>query len=113
MSVEQSWRLPARNDALAIAVLGALTIAGAWIFQAWGYQPCDLCLEQRTAYYVGIPLAVVAALCRRAPAAFRRDHRLGGAHFGKKIGKILRKILVNTVKTGPRFAVRGRFAVLH
>jgi disulfide bond formation protein DsbB len=60
-SRDQSWRLPARNAALAIAVLGALTIGGAWIFQAFGYQPCDLCLEQRTAYYVGIPLAVVAA----------------------------------------------------
>jgi disulfide bond formation protein DsbB len=59
---DQTWRTPVRNDALAIAVLGALTIGGAWIFQAWGYQPCDLCLEQRTAYYVGIPLAVVAAL---------------------------------------------------
>ncbi len=70
MSVEQTWRTPASNAALAIALLGALTIGGAWIFQAFGIQPCDLCLEQRTAYYVGIPLAAVAALvAARLPRA--------------------------------------------
>eukprot|EP01037_Dinobryon_pediforme_P012754 gene12753-12850_t len=31
---------------------------GAWVFQAFGYLPCELCLKQRLAYYYGIPLAV-------------------------------------------------------
>jgi disulfide bond formation protein DsbB len=54
-------RLPARpgSDALAIGGLAFLTIAGAWIYQALGYPPCDLCLEQRYAYYFGVPLALV------------------------------------------------------
>ena len=55
------FRLPARpnSNALAIGALAFVTIAGAWIFEAAGYPPCDLCLEQRYAYYVGVPLALV------------------------------------------------------
>lgn len=42
---------------------GALgTIAGAWVFELYGYAPCELCLMQRWPYYAGIPLAVVVAL---------------------------------------------------
>jgi disulfide bond formation protein DsbB len=43
------------------AGLAAATIAGAWIFEFFGYAPCELCLEQRWAYYIGVPLAVAAA----------------------------------------------------
>ena len=55
-------RLPqgAKSSALTIAALAFATIAGAWIFQALGYEPCELCLTQRYAYYAGVPLAVVA-----------------------------------------------------
>lgn len=68
--MDGTWRLDGRNAALGIAVVGFATIAGAWIFQAFGIQPCDLCLEQRTAYYVGVPLALAAAaLASRAPRA--------------------------------------------
>lgn len=59
--------------ALAIAALGALTILGAYVFQyVLGYPPCPLCLEQRTPYYIGIPLALVTAFAawRGAPRAF-------------------------------------------
>ncbi len=45
--------------ALAVGAIAFATIAGAWIFQALGYPPCDLCSEQRYAYYVGVPVAVV------------------------------------------------------
>lgn len=44
----------------AFAVIGLVafaTIAGAWIFQSIGYEPCELCLKQRWAYYAAIPLA--------------------------------------------------------
>src|SRR5581483_2801957 len=52
-----------RLPALLIALAGAATILGAYIFQyGFGYQPCPLCLDQRIAYYVSIPLALMIAL---------------------------------------------------
>ncbi len=40
-----------------ILLIAAATIAGAWIFQAFGYAPCELCLKERFPYYAGIPVA--------------------------------------------------------
>jgi disulfide bond formation protein DsbB len=49
--------------ALAVLVIAAATIAGAWYFQlVLGLQPCPMCLEQRYAYYLAIPLAALVAL---------------------------------------------------
>ena len=54
---------PAMAAALAVLVVAAATIAGAWYFQlVLGLQPCPLCLEQRYAYYLAIPLAALTAL---------------------------------------------------
>ena len=54
---------PLAAAAIAIAVVGAAAILGAWFFQyGLGLKPCPLCLEQRYAYYFAIPLAVMAAL---------------------------------------------------
>jgi disulfide bond formation protein DsbB len=57
---------PARRPfaaAATIAAVGAATILGAYYFQfVVGLPPCPLCLEQRIAYYVSIPLAVVLAI---------------------------------------------------
>ncbi len=50
----------AKRSALVIGALAFATIAGAWIFQAFGYEPCELCLSQRYAYYAGVPLAAIA-----------------------------------------------------
>lgn len=53
-----------------IAAGAASVIGGAWIFEHLGYAPCKLCLQQRYAYYAGIPLAVLAAfLAREKPRA--------------------------------------------
>ncbi len=53
---------PIATAAVAVAVGGMATILGAWFFQyVLGYQPCPLCLEQRTPYYIAIPLAVLVA----------------------------------------------------
>jgi len=52
---------PLRACAILIGVVAAATLAGAWIFQAFGIVPCDLCLKQRIAYYGGVPLAAIAA----------------------------------------------------
>jgi disulfide bond formation protein DsbB len=56
--------------ALAIAVVAAATLAGAWFFQlVLDIRPCPLCLEQRYAYYVAVPLGLVVAFAasRGAP----------------------------------------------
>src|SRR5262249_60505272 len=56
--------------AALVAVGGAATILGAYYFQyVLGLRPCPLCLEQRMAYYVSIPLAIVVAVAasRNAP----------------------------------------------
>src|ERR1700726_1951775 len=51
---------PIATTAIAVAIGGAATILGAWFFQyVLGYIPCPLCLDQRYAYYFGIPLAVL------------------------------------------------------
>jgi disulfide bond formation protein DsbB len=57
--------------AILVAVGGAATILGAYYFQyVMGLRPCPLCLDQRIAFYVSIPLAVVVAIAagRGAPA---------------------------------------------
>ena len=62
----------ARFVAAAIAVAAAATIAGAWFFElVLDVRPCPLCLEQRYAYYLAIPLAALLALAavRGAPRA--------------------------------------------
>jgi disulfide bond formation protein DsbB len=62
--------MAASRYAAAIALIAALTLAGAWFFQlVLGLQPCPLCLEQRYAYYLAIPLAIVVAVAaaRDAP----------------------------------------------
>ena len=48
--------------ALAIAAGAAATLAGAWFFQlVLDIRPCPLCLEQRYAYYLAIPLGALVA----------------------------------------------------
>src|SRR6202171_519004 len=54
---------PALTAALAIAFISASTLAGAWFFQlVLDIRPCPLCLEQRYAYYLAIPLGALVAL---------------------------------------------------
>ena len=53
---------PAMTAALAIAAISAATLAGAWFFQlVLDIQPCPLCLEQRYAYYLAIPVGALVA----------------------------------------------------
>jgi disulfide bond formation protein DsbB len=61
---------PAAVAALAIAAVAAATLAGAWFFQlVLDIRPCPLCLEQRYAYYLSVPLALLIAFAasRGAP----------------------------------------------
>ena len=53
-------RDPPLAAAAIIAIFGALTICGFFFFQyVLGYPPCPLCLDQRNAYYVSVPLAIL------------------------------------------------------
>jgi len=61
---------PAVTAALAVTAIAAATLAGAWFFQlVLGLVPCPLCLEQRYAYYLAVPLGALVALAaaRDAP----------------------------------------------
>jgi disulfide bond formation protein DsbB len=61
---------PALTAALAVTVIAAATLAGAWFFQlVLGLVPCELCLAQRYAYYLAVPLGVLVAIAaaRDAP----------------------------------------------
>jgi disulfide bond formation protein DsbB len=63
---------PALTAALAITAIAAATLAGAWFFElVLDIRPCPLCLEQRYAYYLAIPLGALTALAagRHAPRA--------------------------------------------
>jgi disulfide bond formation protein DsbB len=65
-------RLPLsyRQTAWVILAAAAATIGGALIFEhGFGLRPCKLCLVQRNPYYLGIPLAFLAAL---APVRWAR-----------------------------------------
>ena len=74
---------PALSAALAVALIAAATLAGAWFFQlVLGIVPCPLCLEQRYAYYLAVPLGLLIAFLasRDAPRprgdrGHRRDRR--------------------------------------
>jgi disulfide bond formation protein DsbB len=51
---------PPLSAAAFVTVVGALTICGFFFFQyVMNLPPCPLCLEQRDAYYVSVPLAAL------------------------------------------------------
>src|ERR1700693_1731577 len=63
---------PALTAALAVTALAAGTLAGAWDFSlVLDIRPCPLCLEQRYAYYLAVPLGALTSLAvgRHAPRA--------------------------------------------
>jgi disulfide bond formation protein DsbB len=63
---------PVASAAIVVAAIGALTLAGAWFFQyVLGYMPCELCMKERIAYYIAIPLAAVIAVVAARGASSR------------------------------------------
>ncbi|HEV7909620.1 MAG TPA: disulfide bond formation protein B [Methylocella sp.] len=48
--------------ALAILAIAVSSIVGAFLFEALGYAPCELCLKERIPYYAAIPVAGLAVL---------------------------------------------------
>jgi disulfide bond formation protein DsbB len=62
--------------ALLIAAASIVILATVWVFQGFGYAPCELCLTQRYAFYAAAPLALLTALL-----ASRSAHGLARAGF--------------------------------
>lgn len=51
---------PVVATAAIIALIGLATIGGFFFFQyVLGYPPCPLCLDQRMAFYISVPLAAL------------------------------------------------------
>jgi disulfide bond formation protein DsbB len=48
--------------ALIVAAASAAILAAVWILQGFGIQPCELCLTQRYAFYLAVPVAILTAL---------------------------------------------------
>jgi disulfide bond formation protein DsbB len=65
-----------RRRALIVAAASLAILAAVWIFQALGYEPCELCLTQRYAFYFAAPLAALTAFL-----AGRSAHGLARAGF--------------------------------
>jgi disulfide bond formation protein DsbB len=62
--------------ALFILAIAVSAIAGAFVFEALGYAPCELCLKERIPYYAAIPIAGLAVFF-----AARESERLLRAAF--------------------------------
>jgi disulfide bond formation protein DsbB len=85
------WLMLVSAIVFAIALATILT---AHAFESFGgYLPCHLCLQERYAYYLGVPLAVLAFFVARAEAiggarllllliAFAANAALGLYHAG-------------------------------
>lgn len=56
----QPWTM-----AMLLGAVAAIAVGGAWVFQSFGYAPCELCLRERIPYYVGVPVALVTAAASR------------------------------------------------
>jgi disulfide bond formation protein DsbB len=63
MSRSRNIPLDETTPPAVIALVGLATIGGFFFFQyALGYPPCPLCLDQRKAFYVCVPLAALLLL---------------------------------------------------
>ena len=62
--------------ALIIAAASVAILATVWTIQGLGYQPCELCLSQRYAFYLAAPLTALTAFL-----AGRSAHGVARAGF--------------------------------
>ena len=92
-------KLPPLETAALIAAGASAALVGAWIFEFFGYLPCELCLKQRIPYHFGIPLAlIVTFIAARGPRGllaagfaalalvFAASAALGAFHAGVEWG---------------------------
>ena len=63
MTLAESALAPSQGArAVLIAAASIVILATVWIFQGFGYAPCELCLMQRYAFYAAAPVALLTAL---------------------------------------------------
>lgn len=73
ITTRRAWRADPRRAAGGIALASLLVIAAVWTLQARGYNPCELCLDERIPFYIGLPVAAfLGLLSGRLPGAARR-----------------------------------------
>ena len=74
MTLAESILPPSQTRrALVILLASVAILAAVWILQGFGYEPCELCLTQRIAFYAAAPLAaIVAALASRSQKGLAR-----------------------------------------
>lgn len=53
---------PLSTAAIGLGLLATGVVSTAWVFELYGFTPCQLCLWQRIPYYVAAPLLVFAGL---------------------------------------------------
>ena len=104
--------------ALAIMVISAATLAGAWFFQlVLEILPCPLCLEQRYAYYFAVPFAAMLALGESPPGQPRGDGSdrrgdwpddLGEIVYVDHFGNAMTGLRTATLPPNTRLAAAGR-----
>jgi len=88
---------PAAAAAFAVFALSAATLAGAWYFQlVLKLPPCPLCLEERIAYHVVIPLSLLMAIA----ALVRAPHKLLTVGFVAIIVAVLCNAVLGTYHAG-------------
>jgi len=88
---------PAALAALAVFVLSAATLGGAWFFQyVLKLPPCPLCLEERIAYHVVIPLSLLMAIA----AVVAAPPKLLAVGFIAIIGAMLCNAALGTYHAG-------------
>ncbi len=63
----RAWRILVSNWPLAAAAVSAAMLAIAHAFETFGHlPPCELCLKQRTVYWVALPIGLVGFGAARA-----------------------------------------------
>ena len=61
-----------RQAMMLVFLITFATILGAWVFEYYGYAPCELCLKQRFAYYAAVPLSLFFVLMAQNNAKLLR-----------------------------------------
>jgi len=96
---DETARTAYKAGALALVIAGGAIVTALAFEYIGGYAPCPLCLQQRYAYYVGLPLLFIALVFvsagQRYPAgliflfvslAFLANAGLGVYHAGAEWG---------------------------
>ena len=95
--IDRARAEPAAAAALAVFVLSAATLCGAWFFEfVLKIPPCPLCLEERIPYHVVIPLSLLVAIA----AIVRAPPRLIMVGFIAIIAAVLCNVVLGTYHAG-------------